>query len=350
MIGRNWVSLDGAADDEYVLQDFIERSLPEDEIRVPGTDEAEDYLSFFIDHVSQTFPVHESSSEADISFGDVEILQSRFFSGFSEFDFTSDIGLIRMSMARIPTAGMHINNTDATLICYTLGGEGDLVVNGSTVHCRKYDCACVDCRKSPNFRAFPGQPWECAFVRINGRFKSDLFPGLCALIRDRGQVMLTFGAGARFRSIIWELFSMRTENNIHSESLYNHLLLGLFLELDMAVTLASDKPAIIPDVIIALQNFLDKNYSSDITLDLLARTFSVSKFHMSREFKRCIGRSPIDYLIDVRIDRAKTLLNDTNRPIADICQLVGIPNPNHFLYLFKEREGITPSAFRKFKL
>ena len=71
---------------------------------------------------------------------------------------------------------------------------------------------------------------------------------------------------------------------------------------------------------------------------------------MSREFKKNIGKSPIDYLIDVRMSRAKSLLYDSNRSISSICQLVGIPNPNHFLYLFKEREGITPSAFRKFKL
>lgn len=350
MIGRNWVFMDSPPDEDYVLQEFIERSLPEEEIREDGGDAAEDYLSLFIDHMSQTAPVRESSSEADISFGDVEIMQSRFVSGFSDFDLSSDVNLIRLSMARIPIAGMHINNTDAVLICYTLSGEGDLVVNGRLTHCRKYDCVCVDCRRIPNFRAYPGQPWECAFVRINGRFESSLYPSLCAMIRDRGTVLLTFGAGARFRSIIWELFSMRTENNLHSGSLYNHLLLGLFLELDMAVTLASDKPAIIPDVIISLQNYLDRSYSSDINLDLLARTFNISKFHMSREFKRCIGKSPIDYLIDVRIARAKTLLSDTDRPIADICQLVGIPNPNHFLYLFKEREGVTPSAFRKFKL
>lgn len=118
----------------------------------------------------------------------------------------------------------------------------------------------------------------------------------------------------------------------------------------MAVTLALEKPAIIPDVILSIQNYLEKNYSKDINLDMLSKTFSISKFHMSREFKKSIGKSPIDYLIDVRISRAKTLLYDTNRPISDICQLVGIPNPNHFLYLFKEREGVTPSAFRKFKL
>ena len=68
---------------------------------------------------------------------------------------------------------------------------------------------------------------------------------------------------------------------------------------------------------------------------------------MSREFKRYVGKSPNDYLIGIRLDKAKVLLVDSRRSIAEIGQLVGIPNTNHFLYLFKSREGITPSAFRK---
>ena len=322
--------------------------MPEDAIRTQEPDEAEDFLSLFISHASD--PEQPKGSEKEISLGNVEILQSMYFSSVSEFDFYSSIGLIRMSMARVPVSGMRVYMTDTTLICYTLGGEGDVFVSGRTIHCRKYDCVCVDCQKNPNFRAFPGQPWECSFIRINGRFNSELFPTLCGYIQENSAAFLTFGAGTRFRSIIWDLLSVRTENNIHSEMLYNHLLLGLFLELDMAITLALEKPAIIPDIILSIQNYLEKNYSKDINLDMLSRTFGISKFHMSREFKKSIGKSPIDYLIDVRINRAKTLLYDTNRPISDICQLVGIPNPNHFLYLFKEREGVTPSAFRKFKL
>ena len=45
-------------------------------------------------------------------------------------------------------------------------------------------------------------------------------------------------------------------------------------------------------------------------------------------------------VIDIRLERAKDLLVDSRRSIAEIGQLVGIPNTNHFLYLFKKREGI----------
>ena len=161
---------------------------------------------------------------------------------------------------------------------------------------------------------------------------------------------MTFGAGTRFRSIIWELLSPKTEQHPNSEALYNHLLLGLFNELTLVFMTNSTRQLVVPDVIVAIQNYLDSNYYEEISLDDLSRRFGISKFHMSREFKRYVGKSPNDYLIDRRLDRAKELLSDSNRSIAEIGQLVGIPNPNHFLYLFKAREGLTPSAFRKRRL
>lgn len=350
MIGRNWISQDAVPYDELYLNDFIERALPEGE-RYSGEDESDSLLSFFIEHATSAEERTHTPPRGKYDQVNAEILKSCFISGFSAYDSMSNVDIIRLSAARIPVSGMYVNMAETSLICYTLGGEGDLFLAGKTVHCRKYDCVCVDCSKKPYFRAYPGQPWECAFVRIKGRLNEELFPNLTSYIRENASVFLTFGAGTRFRSIIWELLSTRTENSLHSESLYNRLLMGLFLELDIAVTLASEKPAIIPDIIIAIQTYLDNNYSNEeINLDLIAKRFGISKFHMSREFKRCTGKSPIEYLIDVRIDRAKALLYDTNRSISEVCQLVGIPNPNHFLYLFKEREGVTPTAFRRYKL
>ncbi len=349
MIGRDWLSSENEEREDYILQEFISRSLPEEVLRPAAEEQEDEYLSLFIDHALDSGP-EAAPPGANISIGNAEIMNSRFFSGFSSFDRSSGIGLIRLTSVKVPVSGIRISSTEAVLLCYTLSGEGDLYTEGRSIRCRKYDCVCVDCRAEPKLRACPGPDWEGVFIRINGRFSSELFSNLCSYISNNTAALLTFGAGTRFRSIIWELLGARADSNPDSVSLYNHLLLGLFLELDMAITFASHKQTIIPDVIMSVQNYLDKNYARDINLDLLAKTFSISKYHMSREFKRCIGKSPIDYLIDVRINRAKTLLYDTNRPVAEICQLVGIPNPNHFLYLFKEREGVTPSAFRKFKL
>lgn len=350
-VGRNWISLENSTDADYYLSEFIHMALPEEDIAPVVELSEEDYLSHFISRSFESAVTAESGgSDQGISSGNVDVLHSRFFSTFSELDPSSCFELIRLTLAHVSVSGMAVFSKSATLICYTLGGEGDVITNGRVRHCRKYDCVWTDCEQRTQYRAYPGAAWECVFLRLSGHLNSDLFQNACNYLRERRAAYMTFGAGARFRSLIWELLSPRTEANPNSESLYNHLLLGVFLELDMAITSAEAKPAIIPNVIIDIQNYIDRNYPADINLDLLAKNFSISKFHMAREFKRYLGKSPIDYLIDVRINRAKALLTDSDRPISDICQLVGIPNPSHFLYLFKEREGVTPSAFRKFRL
>lgn len=349
MIGRKWIDIGAEDAENYFISDFIERALPEDEIRTAELDGADEYLSMFIDQ-TQAGSSSPVPSNHELLVGDHEILQSRFFSSYSELDYSSHIGMIRLTLTRIPVSGMQIFMQSTTLIGYVMDGSGDVTINSGTHRCKKYDCFCLDCAKTPQLRAHPGQLWECAFIRVNGIFQSELFESLCEYIKQNSCAFMTFGAGARFRSIIWELLRGQAETRLNNEALNNSLLLGLFLELDMAVTRSVQKPAIIPDVILSVQNYLDKNYSKDINLDNLAKEFSISKFHMSREFKRYIGKSPIDYLIDVRIARAKDLLYDSGRQVSDICRLVGIPNPNHFLYLFKEREGVTPTAFRSNKL
>ena len=349
MIGREWSSFEEYDAQELYVQEFAEMALPDEE-RIKETQDPDDLLDSFIELANTPAPEpHAKRLKSNIDSTDVKIIQTRSLSGYSSFDKTSGIEAVRIMRVHFAGHGLHIMKNDSSLICYTLGGAGDVSVEGSTVHSRKYDCICTDCRKKPQFRSNPGEPWDCAVVRIDGNFRSEMYPELCNDIKLNPFVLLTFGAGTRFRSVVWELLGLRLENSLNSEKLYNSHLMELFLELDSAILLTPRKKGGVPDIIEAIQNYLDNNYAGAITLDALAKKFNISKYHMSREFKKSIGKSPIDYLIDVRLNRAKTLLYDTDRSVSDISQLVGIQNPSHFLYLFKTREGITPSAFRKFK-
>ena len=306
----------------------------------------EDYLELFISHSLEgeecgaVVPAGSEHPNPDIKY-------SKLIQSYSSLDPESGVGLVRLTSATVPNDGFTVRGSDATLMCYSLSGEGDAVVGGRAVRCRKYDCIWLDCSHRAQLRAAPGKPWECAFVRVHGHMRSKLFESLCSALDLGSGIHLTFGAGTRFRSLIWQLLSPRTEQAPDPDSVYAHLLLSLFVEVDLALVSASVKQVIVPDIIVAIQSYIDRNYASQITLDALSHSFGISKYHMSREFKRYIGKSPNDYLIDLRLDHAKSLLVDSGRTIADIGQLVGIPNTNHFLYLFKSREGITPSAFRK---
>ena len=100
-------------------------------------------------------------------------------------------------------------------------------------------------------------------------------------------------------------------------------------------------------VLHGIMKYINEYYRQQITLDELAAEFNVSKFHLSREFKKYTGYSPNEYVISVRLSRAKELLRNTARTITEIAQITGCGDVNHFIQLFKSHEKVTPAVFRR---
>ena len=147
------------------------------------------------------------------------------------------------------------------------------------------------------------------------------------------------------RVLLDRLFDDLSPAQAHSEIVYNRLLTDLMTEVILATGPAGQKPT--PRLVQGVLDYIGKNYTSAITLDVLAEKFYVSKYHLCREFKKYTGTSPNEFLIDTRLNAAKALLRSTDLSIAEISQQVGISSADHFLYLFKSRENTQPSVYRK---
>ena len=95
------------------------------------------------------------------------------------------------------------------------------------------------------------------------------------------------------------------------------------------------------------QDYMTVHFRERITLDLLAKEISINRFYLQKLFTRCAGLSPIAFLTNLRIVRAKELLRMTDMPISAIAAEVGIETASHFIKLFKANEGITPAQYRR---
>lgn len=84
-----------------------------------------------------------------------------------------------------------------------------------------------------------------------------------------------------------------------------------------------------------------------IALAAVAAEVGMSRYHFSRAFKQSMGLSPINYIAQQRIERAKKLLAETDLPIADIALHAGFSGQSHFTTFFRRLVGVTPRAFRK---
>lgn len=112
-------------------------------------------------------------------------------------------------------------------------------------------------------------------------------------------------------------------------------------------TTAQQVPASIPKAVLSARSFMSLNYHQSITLDSLAAQFSVSKYHLQKQFKRYIGLSPVEFLTHIRMTRAKELLRTTDNTVGEIAQEVGFSSVSSFTRLFRTHENTTPSSYRK---
>ena len=86
--------------------------------------------------------------------------------------------------------------------------------------------------------------------------------------------------------------------------------------------------------IIQSKLFIDKNFGSNINLKDISGEAFFSKFHFIRLFKKNYGRTPYQYLTEVRIANAKKFLK-SGMPVTDVCVSVGFDSITSFTRLFK---------------
>lgn len=107
----------------------------------------------------------------------------------------------------------------------------------------------------------------------------------------------------------------------------------------------SKKGKLVQDII----QFIDGNYMSAISLDLLEEKFFMDKFHISHIFKEVTDFSILEYVLHRRIIEAQKMLKSSGREIIEICYDCGFNNVQHFYRVFKKISGITPDKYRKLK-
>jgi transcriptional regulator GlxA family with amidase domain len=94
------------------------------------------------------------------------------------------------------------------------------------------------------------------------------------------------------------------------------------------------------------RDLMDRWYADPLNLTELAAAAGVSKYHFLRCFAAAYGQTPARYLCDRRIERAQDLLRATNLTVTEVCTIVGFSSLGSFSMRFRERVGVSPSAYQ----
>jgi two-component system response regulator YesN len=165
-------------------------------------------------------------------------------------------------------------------------------------------------------------------------------------------------------NIINLIYTIPTTLKIDDESLHNRRITEIFSALDQCesiIELNDILEEIAINIVIRINNFNRKtinstlqkaidyiclNYSESITLNEVAEHTYVSIYYLSRMFTKELGKNYVDYLNEVRIEKAKEYLRDSCYKTYEIAELVGIKDAHYFSKLFKKYTGVTPSEYK----
>ena len=133
-----------------------------------------------------------------------------------------------------------------------------------------------------------------------------------------------------------------------------YIVEGLFAYFVVALSRVdlSSQPSVehsVPPLVLKVIDYLYAHYREKLTLDGLAQRFFVSKATIIYNFNRYLHCSPMDFLLNLRMTKAKEELLKTDKSICQIAEECGFRSANYFSLIFKRKEQLSPGNYRKYQ-
>jgi len=159
------------------------------------------------------------------------------------------------------------------------------------------------------------------------------------------------------RSPLLGLFKRIAEGNVDSAwgrfrakgilvEILHELVTGPFSVRQAASAVEPPADAVNRERIRRALEFIDHHYAEPLSLPQMAAHVGLSPTHFLRTFKAIMGRTPIEFLIRVRIREAKRLLGDVRLSVSEVGYRVGYNDPHYFARQFRSSDGLSPRQYR----
>ncbi|AIC95870.1 MULTISPECIES: helix-turn-helix transcriptional regulator [Shouchella] len=226
---------------------------------------------------------------------------------------------------------------------YTIAGSGKLEIDGRTFTVHQHEAFII---------AVPGdhryyypedgkEPWEFIYIALQGPTVEDIWS---RLIQETGPVVPLSPDSYLIRS----LFSIYAETKADRlRDPYLAAAQGYQFLLECFRTLHSHTPKGDSYYYQQAYSYIESNFHKQISLDDVAEQIGLSRYSLTRLFKKQTGATPMEFVRELRIRKACSMLIHTNRPIKDISFEVGFLDVNYFHKVFRRYTGSSASFFRK---
>lgn len=241
----------------------------------------------------------------------------------------------------------HVHSQE-TELAFIAKGKATFFINQKPFHVQKGDILVIEkgfIHSTISDSFDPSDIFSCSITdyQIQGFEKN------CLLRSSDVYPVIHSGIHEKYILACWkELQHYHACNDPVSDSICNMItnsIAGIYYSLFLEQTKTYNVPAphFTQDILI----YIYDHFCENITLEHLSTIFHMSTGHISHEFSKVFGISPINYAINLKLEHAKWLLVQSDLSIKQIAEKVGYHNLQHFTNIFQKRNGKTPLEFRE---
>lgn len=235
-------------------------------------------------------------------------------------------------------------NLNSFLFLTVLDGEGVLSYCSEKHKLSAGDCAFINCSQPYSHESSASHPWSLKWVHFNG---PGARPYYDYYISRENPYLFHPRNILPFTDALDQLYLCHQDKSPLTELTSNKYITDIitlcFTEnesLKMGEYTISAK-------IRQIHEYISENYRQKISLEDLSDRFFISKYHLSREYKKFYGITLGNALASQRISHAKSMLRFSDDSIDTIALNCGFQDPGYFIKVFKRAENMTPLQYRK---
>lgn len=232
------------------------------------------------------------------------------------------------------------------VIHFVLSGKGKLLTDKKSVDISEGQIFYIAPGEKIGYVSDRDEPWSYVWIGYNG-VQAEEYSKLSGLtsdnpVRDCAEI-------DHIADLIESLLKARSltaAENLHRMSLVLEILSILIRECEQNSAHDPVNPEE-PDFVRSAMEHISKNYDKNLKISDIAAELGVSRSYLSSCFKKAVGCSPQSFILNLRMERAGSLLRTTTLPINVISGAVGYQDQLAFSKIFKQFYDVSPSDFRK---
>ena len=223
--------------------------------------------------------------------------------------------------------------------------ERGLATRHTIVEAKAHDCFFLDCTNEYTHISSQDDPWELMWVHFYGPQAAAYY----AYFSEHNSWHFRSSAVNELIGCIETILGLHESRTEDTDILAANQIHQILSYICSGASGSGDDvgSSVLNSKLQDILRYLDEHFTENISLDALAEQFFISKYYLSREFKKEFGTTIIQYVLMKKINYAKELLRYSNSSIEEIARLCGIDDASYFNKVFKKLEGGTASEYRR---